>query len=323
MNAGISALSAFAPDKILSNSDLETTIETSDEWIRKRTGIQERRISDENQFTSDLCVSAAKKMAEESGISLSDVDFVIVGTITPDQVMPSVASKVQHALGANHAGTMDLTAACAGFGYGLIIAKALIESGMYKKILVFGAETLSKAVDYSDRTTCILFGDGAGVALVEPEGKSKILTTTTGTNGSEGHNLTLSNLGDKVNGVDIITDRNIHQDGRKVFKWAVETISKVAKETMENAGLTIDDIDWFIPHSANLRIIEAICKNTGIPAEKTLESLVNFGNTSSASIPLALNQGIEKGKVKKGDKLLLIGFGGGLTYAGLIVDWNG
>ncbi|MCG8476023.1 MAG: ketoacyl-ACP synthase III [Cytophagales bacterium] len=321
MKARLSAISTFVPEKQLTNADLEKMIDTSDEWIVKRTGIKTRHIADENTFVSHLCEEAARKLTSQYSKDLTDVDFVISASISPDSIMPSVAGQLQHRLGIQRAGTMDISSACAGFSYGLILAKGLIESGLYKKILVFGGETLSKVTDYTDRATCILFGDGAGAALVEAAQETNMLKTTTGTDGHEGHNLVLGTRIQEINGTDIPANDFIHQDGKKVFKWAVETISREAQKLVNDAGLSMEDIDWFVPHSANMRIIEAITRNLGLPSEKTLESLRTCGNTSSASIPLAIDQGFREGKVKPGDKLLLMGFGGGLTYAGCILEW--
>lgn len=322
MEARITALGTYVPEKIVTNFDFEKIVETSDEWIVKRTGIRERRFAAEGEFTTDLCYQAAQNLQDEYGKSIKDVDFIIVGTASPDQGFPSVASQLQHRLGIPAAGAIDITAACAGFAYGIILARGLIASGTYRKVLVFGAETLSKILDFTDRASCILFGDGAGVVLVEAAEKGNILGTITGTEGEGGSSLYLTNLSTRLNGTELIADRNIHQDGRKVFKWAITTISKESTRLAENSGLDMKDIDWYIPHSANMRIIEALCNNTGLPMEKALESITDYGNTSSASIPLALGLGIKAGKVKKGDTIMMIGFGGGLVYAGIVVKWG-
>lgn len=322
MNARITAFGAYAPKNIISNADIEKFVETNDEWIVQRTGIKKRRKADEKEYTSDLCFGALEDLINNYQKEISDVDFILVATTTPDQVMPSVASMIQNKFNIQGTGCLDIAAACAGFAYGIVVANGLISSGAYKKVLVFGAETITKFTNYDDRTTCILFGDGAGVVLLEADDKTNILKTTTGTNGEGGHNLYLSSLRDEVNGTDIITDNKIHQDGRKVFKWAVDTVAKQAQKLMDDAGYTPDDIDWFVPHSANLRIIEAISKQLGFPMEKALESVVDFGNTSSASIPLAIHNGLNSKKIKKGDKLLIFGFGGGLTYSGAIIEWD-
>jgi 3-oxoacyl-[acyl-carrier-protein] synthase-3 len=235
--------------------------------------------------------------------------------------MPSVASQIQNKLNIPSAGAIDISAACAGFAYAIILAKGLIAAGTHRKVLVFGGETLTKVTNYEDRTSCILFGDGAGAVLVEAAEKTNILAAVTGSQGDGGKDLYLSTRRNRVNGQDIVVDGFIHQNGRAVFKWAVNTISQHMATLPATLGWTMDDIDWFVPHSANLRIIDALCNNSGFPMEKTLESITIYGNTSSASIPLALHRGIREGKVKSGDKIMMFGFGGGLVYAGLIIEW--
>jgi len=230
-----------------------------------------------------------------------------------------MASQVQNTLQIPNAGCIDIMAACAGFIYGVILAKGMVTAGTHKKVLVFGAECLSRFTDMSDRTSCILFGDAAGCALVEPSEESKILQTVTGTDGSYGKDLYLSQTSTTVNGEEIKRDGKIHQNGKVVFKWAVKTIAQNAGELLRKNNMTLDDLDWIILHSANLRIIEAVSAEIGYPMEKMLTSIEQFGNTSSASIPLAWDLAQKAGKIKKGQKMLLLGFGGGLTYAGTIV----
>ncbi|MCC6463138.1 MAG: ketoacyl-ACP synthase III [Saprospiraceae bacterium] len=321
MQAKITALGTYVPERIIDNHYFENIVETNDEWIVSRTGIRTRHFAAEYEYTSHLCLGAAKNLVEENNVMLDDVDFVIVATVTPDQTMPSVSTQVQDKLGLRHAGAIDISAACAGFSYGLILAQGLIAAGTHRKVLVFGAETLTKFTNYEDRSSCILFGDGAGAMLIEAAPKGNILGAITGSSGDGGKELYMSNMRKQINGQDIITDNKIHQNGRAVFKWAVNTITAQMPILAERSGLSLADFDWFIPHSANLRIIEALCTQTGFPLEKTLESISIYGNTSSASIPLALHRGIREGKVKKGDKIMLIGFGGGLVYAGIGLEW--
>ena len=321
LHAKITGIGTFVPEKIIDNHYFESIIETNDEWIQSRTGIKTRHFAAENEYTSHLCLGAAKSLQEETGCSFEDVDFIIVATVTPDQVMPSIASQIQNKLNIPSAGAIDISAACAGFAYAIILAKGLIAAGTHRKILVFGGETLTKVTNYEDRTSCILFGDGAGAVLVEAAEKTNILAAVTGSQGDGGKDLYLSTRRNRVNGQDIVTDGFIHQNGRAVFKWAVNTISQHMATLPATLGWTMDDIDWFVPHSANLRIIDALCNNSGFPMEKTLESITIYGNTSSASIPLALHRGIREGKVKSGDKIMMFGFGGGLVYAGLIIEW--
>ncbi|HNM27922.1 MAG TPA: ketoacyl-ACP synthase III [Saprospiraceae bacterium] len=321
MQAKITALGTYVPERIIDNHYFESIVETNDEWIVSRTGIRTRHFAADNEYTTHLCAAAARNLVEENNVTLDDVDFVIVATVTPDQVMPSVASQVQDKLGLRHAGAIDIAAACAGFAYGIIMAKGLIASGTHRKVLVFGAETLTKFTNYEDRTSCILFGDGAGAVLVEAAPRGNILGVVTGSSGDGGKDLYLSHMRKQINGQDVITDNKIHQNGRAVFKWAVNTVSEQMQVLAERSHLKLEDIDWFIPHSANLRIIEALCNQSGFPIEKTLESITIYGNTSSASIPLALHRGLREGKVKKGDKIMMIGFGGGLVYAGVVLEW--
>jgi 3-oxoacyl-[acyl-carrier-protein] synthase-3 len=321
MNSKITAIGVYAPSKRITNEYFEKIIETNNEWIISRTGIKERRFAEPDEYTSDMCVKAVQNLlAENPGITLEGVDFILVGTTTADQVMPSMASQVQNYFNLPNTGCLDIMAACAGFVYGVILAKGLIAAGTHKKILVLGAETLSKFTDYTDRTSCILFGDGAGVALIEPSGKSKIFHGVTGSDGSHGKDLYLSQHASVVNGEQIEPNGKIHQNGKVVFKWAVQTMSQKVKELLAVNHLELDQLDWVILHSANLRIIEAVASELNYPMEKMLTSIECFGNTSSASIPLSWDLASKAGKIKPGNKILLLGFGGGLTYAGVIVE---
>ncbi|MFC2086761.1 ketoacyl-ACP synthase III [Bacteroidota bacterium] len=321
MNSALTSLGIYVPERVVDNYYYEKIVETSDEWITTRTGIKERRFSGEEESTTDLCVKAAKNMAIESNVLLKNVDFVIVATSTSEHTIPSIASQVMYQLQIENAGSLDISAACAGFVYGIIVAHGLIHSGAHKKILVIAADALSQVTDFTDRTTCILFGDGAGAALIEASEEKRIFKTVSGTLGENGKDLYLSQSAKKLNGVEIEPNNKIHQNGRVVFKWAVQSIPEYVRQLLEINNLCMKDIDWFIPHSANLRIIESICKNLDYPLEKTLESIVHFGNTSAATIPIAFDKGLNEGKIKKGDLILLIGFGGGLTYAGAIIKW--
>lgn len=323
-HARITALGAYVPARRMDNVELERLVDTSDEWIVQRTGIRERRIAAADEQCSDLCVAAALNLVERSGAVLDDVDFIIVATSTPDAIVPSVASQVQAKLNLGNCGALDIQAACAGFTYGLQLANGLLLSGMHRKILVIGAEVLSKATDYTDRTTCILFGDGAGAVLVEApqqQEASSFIASYVHTDGKGGHNVYRSSLSTRIGQTDIITNGKLLQNGREVYKWALQAVPQGMKTILAQAGLATDDIDWFIPHSSNMRMIEAICERSGMPIGKTLTSLEYYGNTSAASIPLALHLGVLDGRVKQGDRLLLYGFGGGLTEAGLILTW--
>ncbi|WP_339820038.1 ketoacyl-ACP synthase III [Paenibacillus sp. FSL R7-0216] len=321
--ARITALGTYVPEQILTNADLERLVDTNDEWIVQRTGIKERHIAAEDEFTSHLCIRAAERLRDTYRATLDDVDFIIAATTTPDFSFPTVSCRVQEHFGMEQAGAIDLNATCAGFAYALHLANGMISSGLHRKILVVAGETMSKITDYTDRSTCILFGDGAGAVLVEadpeqPGFESFIL----GTNGAGGIHVYRSGLADQMDGQPLEGKGKIVQNGREVFKWAVRTVTAGIEQLLEQAELTREDIDWFVPHSANLRMIESICEKSDLPLSKTLQSVQDKGNTSSASIPLALQAGVDTGRLKFGDRVLLYGFGGGLTHAGLIMRWG-
>jgi 3-oxoacyl-[acyl-carrier-protein] synthase-3 len=323
MNASISAIGMAVPAKLITNQYFESIIDTNDEWIVSRTGIHTRYHTEQDEYTSDLCVRAVQNLVDTYKSDLSDVDMIIVATVSPDQPMPSMACVLQHKMKMPRAGAFDLYGACAGFVYGIVVAKGLIAAGSHRKVLVLGAETLSKLTDFSDRTSCVLFGDGAGAVLIEAGTEGNIGASVTGANGENGLDLYISGFADKLDGQPIIKNQKIVQNGRKVFKWAINTVTTQIKVLLERNNLTLDDIDWMVPHSANMRILEGICNETGFPLSKVLESISEYGNTSSASIPLALCKGIREGKLKKGDKIILFGFGGGLTYAATLIVWPG
>lgn len=321
--ARITAIGSYVPKRILTNDDLERMVDTNDEWIVKRTGIKERRIALEDEFTSDLSYQAVLNLMERYNKSVEDVDLIIICTFTPDYITPSVASSLQAKLGIKSAGAIDLNAACAGFTYGLHVANGLITAGLNKKILVVGSESLSKVTDYTDRSTCILFGDGAGAVLVEyDEENPSFISSHIGSEGELGHHLYSTRLSKTMNDTELINHGYIVQNGREVYKWAVTSVPKGMRSLMDKSPFHLDDVHWFVPHSANLRMIESICEKSNYPIEQTLYSLVNYGNTSSATIPLSLDMGIREGKINNGDKILLYGFGGGLAYAGLLIHWN-
>jgi 3-oxoacyl-[acyl-carrier-protein] synthase-3 len=317
--ARISAIGAYVPERVLTNQDLQETVDTTGEWIVQRTGIEERRVARADEFTSDLCYMAAQDLMASHGVSLEDVDHLIVATVTPDYAFPSVAALLQHRLGIPDAGAVDIGAACAGFAHGLVLANALISSETCKKVLVIAGESLTKITDYGDRTTCILFGDGAGAALVERSVKRTFLATDYQADGSYAAALFGTNIRTTIDGL-VDSSRKLRQEGRAVYKWAVSTLPKAIGRLLRKAGLSIDHIDWFVPHSANLRIIESVCSAVGIPRSKTLTSVERFGNTSAASIPLSLTPAVRDGRVKAGDKVMALGFGGGLVWTGLIFE---
>lgn len=319
MNATITSIGAYHPAREIDNTFFQKYIETSDEWVRERTGIITRYFAADDEFTTDLCVKATQDLAEKYNKDLSDIDFIIVATSTPDHIIPSVASQVQTRLGINHAGAMDISCACAGFVNGVILAKGLIAANTHKKVLVIGAEALSKATDLTDRATCILFGDGAGAVLVEASDENFLYNTINGTDGSYGKDLYIAHNPIQINGVDIDANGMVHQNGRTVYKWAIQTLAKGVKKLAHVNNVTLDEIDFFIPHSANYRLLEAVFAEIGVPMEKCLDSVRKYGNTSAASVPLAWYEGIKDGKLKMNDKVFLIGFGGGFTYGGIYI----
>jgi 3-oxoacyl-[acyl-carrier-protein] synthase-3 len=321
--ARITAIGTYVPDRRLTNADLEKMVDTTDEWILQRTGIHERRIASEKQFTSHLAIAAVENMIKQYDKSVEDVDMILVATSTPDFPFPSVASQIQAHFAIEQTGAMDLSATCAGFTYALHTANALVSSGMHRKVLVVGAETLSKVTDYTDRTTCILFGDGAGAVLVEyDEANPSFRSVYLGTKGDGGIHVYRSGLAKTMADRELTGEGCIVQNGREVYKWVATTIPRGMKEVVHRADATLEEVDWFIPHSANLRMIESVCEKSEFPIEKTLYSLEYYGNTSAATIPLALDKGIREGSVKEGDTLLLYGFGGGLVHAGMLITWN-
>ncbi|PKG24337.1 ketoacyl-ACP synthase III [Niallia nealsonii] len=321
--ARITAIGSYVPEKKITNEDLERMVETNNDWIIQRTGIKERRMAKENECTSDLAYMAVLDLMKRYSKPIEDVEMIIVCTMTADFKTPSVAAIVQGKLGLKKAGSIDLNAACAGFTYGLHVANGLITAGLNKKILVIGAEALTKITDYEDRTSCILFGDGASAVLVEYDDKNpSFLSFFLDSKGEAGKNLYATSISEQMDGIDLKADGNIVQNGREVYKWAVSTVPKGMKTVANNGGISLLDVDWFVPHSANLRMIESICEKSGYPIEKTLVSLIHYGNTSSATIPLAIDLAVKDGKLKTKDKLLLFGFGGGLTQAGLLIEWN-
>ena len=315
--AVIKGVGAYLPTKRLTNTDLEKMVQTSDAWIRERTGIQERRIAADNELTSDLARQAALEALQDAGLMASDIDLIILATTTPDDTFPATACKVQQQLGMTGGFAFDIQAACSGFLYALSVADAYITQGRVHRVLVIGAETLSRIVDWSDRNTCVLFGDGAGAVILEGSADktdSGILSVLLQSDGRY-RDLLLSSGG--VSRTQ--TAGFIHMEGREVFRHAVENMAQIAKDVLQQQRLTPADIDYLVPHQANVRIIEATRTKLGLPADKVILTLQQQGNTSAASIPLALHTGIRSGRIQRGDLLLLESMGGGLTWgAGLI-----
>lgn len=321
-HAKITAVGSYKPSKVLTNEDMEQLVETSDEWIVSRTGIKERRIAADDEFTSDLCYEAIKNLEKKYNKDISDVDLIIVSTLTPDFRTPSVASYVQGRLGLENAAAIDVNAACAGFVYGINMANAYISSGMYNKILVVAGEVLSKITDYSDRNTCVLFGDGAGAFLIENDEESSFITSTSGSEGKLGESLYCTDVSETMFGNDLEQIGFVNQNGKEVYKWAIKMVPREIEKVAEKANIELKDVDWFVPHSANLKMIQNICKRSEYPFERTLHSLVYYGNTSSATIPLAIDDAVDRSEIKKGETLLLFGFGGGLTYSSSLIKWG-
>jgi 3-oxoacyl-[acyl-carrier-protein] synthase III len=322
----ITGTGKYVPEKVLTNADLQKIVDTSDEWITERTGIKERRIAAENEATSDLAVQAARAALENAGVAAADLDYIIVATFTPDMFFPSTACFVQKALGATKATCFDLSAACSGFLYCLDIARNYIAAGTAEKVLVIGADKVSSVIDWTDRNTCVLFGDGAGAAVVEPakEGEGEILSVYSGSNGSLDEILNVPAGGSRCPlTADNVDSRlnTMKMAGREVYRHAVQTMMSAAKEAIGRAGLTVDDIKCFIPHQANLRIIETIAAKLHVPMERFFVNLESYGNTSAAAVAIALDEAQRSGRIKRGDHILMVVFGGGLTWAATVVRW--
>lgn len=311
MNAGIIGIGRYVPEKVMTNFDLEKIMDTSDEWIRTRTGIEERHYAAEYQETSDLAVLAAKDAIEKAGISPEEIGLILVATVTQDQTFPSVACMVQEQIGAVNAAAMDQAAACAGFIYSVVTAKQFVESNAYKYVLVVGVEKLTKVIDFEDRNTAILFGDGASAAVIGlvSEGRG-ILSFELGADGTGGKHLCLTQ------------QQKIAMNGREVFKFAVRQMGESAINVLNKAGLSKEDVDMLVPHQANIRIMESARERLELPAEKMSKTIHKYGNTSAASIGISLVEELEAGKIKDDDLLVLIGFGGGLTWGALTMRWG-
>ncbi|MBO1000784.1 ketoacyl-ACP synthase III [Bacillus sp. SD075] len=310
MNAGILGLGRYLPDKIVTNADLEKIMDTSDEWIRTRTGIEERRIANDDIDTSDMAYEAAKAALKNAEISAEEIDLILVATVTPDQSFPSVACMIQEKLGAMKAAAMDVSAACAGFMYAMITAQQFIQTGAYKHVLIVGVEKLSKVTNWEDRNTAVLFGDGAGAAVLGPVSDGKgILSFELGADGTGGKHLLQE--GDFI-----------HMNGREVFKFAVRQMGESSLGVLDKAGLTKEDVDLLVPHQANIRIMEASRERLNLPPEKMTKTIHKYGNTSSASIPIALVEEMEAGRIRDNDLIVMVGFGGGLTWGAIALRWG-
>ncbi|ETT63171.1 MULTISPECIES: beta-ketoacyl-ACP synthase III [Paenibacillus] len=322
---GIIGTGKYVPERILTNSDLEKIVETNDEWIVSRTGIRERHIAAPEQATSDLAYEAALKALESAGMKAEELDLIIVATVTPDSAFPSTACILQDKLGAKNAAAFDLSAACSGFVYSLATATGFIQNGMYNNALVIGADTLSRITDYTDRNTCVLFGDGAGAVIVGevPEGRG-FQSFDLGAEGSGGSLLNLEAGGSRLPASQqTVEDKKhfIYMNGREVFKFAVRVMGSATERVLTKAGLSKENIDLFVPHQANIRIIQSAMQRLDLPPEKVVVNVDKYANTSAASIPLALVEAAEEGRMKAGDAVLMVGFGGGLTWGASVLIW--
>ena len=319
--ARIAGTGSCLPEKVLTNADLEKFVETTDEWIRERTGIRQRHIAAEGQTTGDLAFEAARRALDAAGVAPSELDLIVLGTTTPDIIFPSTACLLQHRLGANGCAAFDVNAACSGFVYALGVANSFIKAGTAKTVLVVGAETLSRMLDWNDRATCVLFGDGAGAVVLKASDEPGILSTHLHADG--GYKELLYNPVGVSSG---FTDEPNHgvrvkMAGNEVFKVAVKTLDAVVEETLEANGLEKSAIDWLIPHQANLRIITATAKRLSMPMDRVVVTVDRHGNTSAASVPLALDHAVRSGQVKRGELLLLEAFGGGFTWGSALLRY--
>ena len=320
MFSKIIATGSYLPTNVVTNQDLEKKVDTTDEWIRTRTGIQRRSIADSEQATSDLGYEAAKKAIERSGIDANEIDLIIVGTCTPDVPTPNVGTIIQEKIGLKNFPAFSIEAACSGFIYAINLANKFILSGDSNCALVIGAETLSRITDWEDRNTCVLFADGAGAAILKPSNDPGIVHSKLGANGAYSDLLYVPYGTSKRPIKEERNDNFLQMKGNEVFKVAVKTLERIAMDSLKEANMTAEDIDWFIPHQANIRIIQAVSKRLNISEDKVVISLTNHGNTSAASIPLALDQSIREGKIKNGDTVLLQSFGAGFTWGTVILE---
>ena len=323
---GILGIGHYVPEKIVTNFDLEKIVDTSDEWITERTGIKQRHIAAPEQATSDMSVIAAQRALADAGVAPEELDLVILATASPDHAFPSTACLVQDRIGANHAAAFDLSAGCSGFVYSLGVASQMVKSGLYNKILIIGAETLSSIINWQDRNTCVLFGDGAGAAVVgEVEEGYGVLGIDLGADGSGGKYLFQPAGGSRKPASEETVanhEHTIHMNGPEVFKFAIQIMGKTAKTALANAGMKPEELDLLVPHQANLRIITSAAKRLKMPMEKVWVNVDKYANTSAASIPIALCEAQSAGALKKGDNVLLAGFGAGLTWAAIVLKWN-
>ncbi len=325
MNAGIVGMGTYVPEGVLTNADLEKIVDVSNDWIIERTGIRERRIAEPEQATSDLAVIAGERALADAGVDPLEVDLIIVCTNTADMTFPATACLVQERLGARRAAAFDLVAGCTGFVYGVGLSSQFIATGAYRTVLVIGAETLSRVINYQDRNICVLFGDGAGAAVLRPVASSSgILAFRLWADGAGAPFLTLPAGGSRMPTSQETVDKKLHyatMNGREIFKFAVRTLGEAALEVLTMAGFNQSDIDFLVPHQANIRIIEAAARRLNLPMEKVMVNVDCYGNTSTASIPLALHEALQEGRIKGGDLIVIVSFGTGLTWGALVIKW--
>lgn len=326
IDVGITGVGSYVPEKILTNHDLSKLVDTSHEWIVERTGIHERRIVEDHIASSDLGTIAAKNALKDANIQPEEIDLIILATLSADYALPSTACVIQKNIGAINAAAVDINAGCSGFVYGLSMGESFIKSGMYKKVLVIGAEVFSKILDWQDRNTCILFGDGAGAFILEEcEKDFGIMSSELGSDGRNGEVLIQPAGGSRLPAsIDTVENRlhYIQMDGKEVFKFAVRIMEKTSLSVLEKANLRPEDLDLLVPHQANMRIIDSAVKKLKLDKDKVCINLDKYGNMSAASIPVALDEAIKNNRVKKGDNILLVAFGSGLTWASMTIKWN-
>lgn len=323
----VAGVGSYLPERVLSNQDLEKMVETTDQWIKERTGIERRHLAAEGEYTSDLCLKATERALKDANLKASDLDLILIATSTPDQVMPNTATVLQHKLGITDIPCLDLSAACSGFVYSLSVADQFIRTGMYKNILVIGAEILHRMVNYKDRETCILFGDGAGAWVLtrtDYEAKDGIFSSHLRANGEVGDLFVLPAGGSKLPFTQEVLDKGQHyviMKGREIFRHAVRTLTECCQEALKANNIDSSQVDWLVPHQANVRILDSVAEYFGIPKEKVIVSLHETGNTSAASIPLAFDMAVKEGKIKRGQMILLAAFGAGLTSGSVLVRY--
>jgi len=322
--AGILGLGCYLPSRKMTNKDLEKLVDTSDEWIMTRTGIRERRIAPKESAASDLGVEAARLAIKDARLKPEDIDLIIVATVTGDMAFPSTSCIIQDKIGASNAAAFDINAACSGFVYGITTAKQFVDSGVYKNVLVIGAEKMTSLVDWQDRSTCVLFGDGAGACIIGKSKERRIVSYFIGCDGSGGNLLRLPAGGSRIPATEDTVKNKLHflkMEGNEVFKLAVKVMAGAANKAITKAGLLCSEIDLLIPHQANIRILLAVAKKLGLPEEKIFLNIEKYGNMSSASTAVALAEASKEGRIKKDDNVCLVAFGAGLTYGAVVIKW--